>query len=403
MNLSTSLAVVAFLLSTIAILPGTLGVVMITRKLAATAPGARLIYGHAKWVALLSIGLMLFAIVLAMRENTWSLGIGIIFLAFCGVLVFGFLMHVGLNFKPVQIPHFVGGAEALQQFGADEEVIGVIDAAGNPFAFVTRLARRPHVVYQPRGKFPFIMSHCILAHSSMAYETKGDFSKPDLQVVAVIANNMVFYDKKKQCAVIQIQNQSRQGALQLETLSTVAVSLGTWQKLYPESTVWIREKEWRDTFYLKLLSRADVIDPTSPAMIYSTEHELDDRLPMKSQVLGLQIGADHCAYPVSVFQDTPVINDKLGGRPLLIASAFNGDFVQIFDRETAAGRILKFSALSTDDGFTDSATGSVWNPTGLCTEGELKGQQLVVLPHYNKIFWFVWADFKVNTRIYSLE
>jgi len=403
MNLSTGLAVVAFLLSAIAILPGTLGVVMITRRLAATAPGARLIYGHAKWVALFSIGLMIFAIGLALREGTWSPGMVAIFLGFCGVLTFGFLMHVGLNFKPVQVPHFVSAADALQQFGTDEEIIGVVDAAGKPYAFVTRLARRPHVVYQPHGEFPFIMSHCILAHSSMAYETKGDFSKPDLQVVAVIANNMVFYDKKKQCAVIQIQNQSRQGALQLDTLSTVATSLGTWQKLYPESTVWIREKEWRDTFYLKLLSRADVIDPNSPAMIYATEHELDDRLPMKSQVLGLQIGTEHCAYPVSVFQDTPVINDTLGGRRLLIASAFEGDFVQVFDRKTDSGQVLEFSALDTDDGFTDSSTGSVWNPTGLCIQGEHQGQQLVVLPHYNKIFWFVWADFKVNTRIYSME
>jgi hypothetical protein len=237
----------------------------------------------------------------------------------------------------------------------------------------------------------------------MAYETKGDFASPDLQVVAVIANNMVFYDKKKECAVIQIQNQSRQGALQLETLSTVAASLGTWLELYPESTVWIREKEWRDTFYLKLLSRADVIDPASSAMIYSTEHELDDRLPMKSQVLGLQIGAEHCAYPVSIFQNTPVINDKLGGRPVLIASAFKGGFVQIFEREIDSGQTLKFAALDTNDGFTDSATGSVWNPTGLCIAGELKDQQLVVLPHYSKIFWFVWADFKVNTRIYPME
>jgi hypothetical protein len=402
-NLSTGLAVIALLLGAIAILPGTLGVVMITRKLAATAPGARLIYGHAKWAALLSIALMLVAIGLAAQNNAWSVGLGLVFLAFCGVLVFGFLMHVGLNFKPVRTPHFISGESALKQLGADEEIIGVIDATGKPYAFITRLARRPHVVYQPSGKSPFIMSHCILAHSSMAYETKGDFASPDLQVVAVIANNMVFYDKKKECAVIQIQNQSRQGALQLETLSTVAASLGTWLKLYPESSVWIRKKEWRDTFYLKLLSRADVIDPASPAMIYSTEHELDDRLPMKSQVLGLQIGAEHCAYPVSIFQDTPVINDKLGGRPVLIASAFKGDFVQIFEREIESGQTLKFAALDTDDGFTDSATGSVWNPTGLCTAGELKDQQLVVLPHYSKIFWFVWADFKVNTRIYSME
>jgi len=400
MSQSTNLAMIALILSALSILPGTLGVVAITRKLAATVAGAKFIYGQAKWTALASVILMIAAIGSAMQNDTYSISFAAIVVAFAGVLVFGFLMHVGLNFKPVRTPIFVSCKDAIERFGTDEEIVGVIDSAGNPFGFITRLARRPHIVYQPDGDSPFIMSHCILAHSSMAYATEGDFENPDILVVAVIANNMVFYEKNKQCAVIQVQNRARRGDLRLQTLSTVSTKLGNWQKVFPESPIWLREKEWRDTFYLTLLSRADVIDPRSPVMIYSTEHEVDKRLPMKSLVLGVAVGDERCAYPTDLFQDMPVINDDIGNRALLIASAFHGDFIQVFDRNIRSDKTLRFEAIDGNDGFSDTETGSIWNPSGLCIDGELRGSQLNTVPHYNKIFWYVWADFNVNTSIY---
>ncbi len=395
------LATAALVLGALAILPGTLGVTVLTHKLAATAAGARLIYEQSKWAVLVSAALMVGAVYSALQQDSLSITFAAIVVTYMGILVFGFLMHVGLLFKPVREPVFISIEQAMEKFGADEEVIGVVDAAGKPFAFITSLARRPHVVYQPDGDDPFIMSHCILAHSSMSYLTRGDFAQPDILVVAVKANNMVFYEKNKRCAVVQIQNRSRQGEINLETLSTISVKLKTWQTLYPESQIWIREKSWRDVFYLKLLSRADVIDPESPVMIYPTVRALDSRVPMKSQVVGVQINDDACAYPVDLFTDIRLVNDHLGNRSILIASAFKGDFIQVFDRTLEPGRTLEFSPLPDGEGFTDTGTHSVWKPTGACIDGKLAGRQLAVIPHYNKIFWYVWADFHKNTKVYS--
>lgn len=403
MTQGTLLASVALLLGALAILPGTLGVVSITHKLAATAGGARLIYRQSRWVVLASAVLMIVAVSFAWRQDAVTAPLAAVSIAYAGILVFGFLMHVGLNFKPVRNPEFISIERAIEKFGADEEVVGVIDAEGKAFAFITRLARRPHVVYQPDGNSPFIMSHCILAHSSMSYAMRGNFSDPDILVVAVIANNLVFYEKNSRCAVIQIHNRAREGGLDLEPLDTVAVSLKTWQSLYPESPVWLRRKEWRDTFYLKLLARADIIDPESPVMIYPTEQEVDRRLPMKSQVLGVEADGEACAYPVDRFRDTRLINDQLGERFLLIAAASEGDYIQVFDREIEPGRVLEFVTLEYGAGFSDIATHSVWSPTGKCTSGELSGQRLATVPHYNKIFWYVWADFHSGTRVWSPE
>jgi len=402
MSQAVWLATAALTLSALAILPGTLGMTVFTHNLAATATGARWIYQQSKWGALASVALMAVAVYTALQQDSWSVAFGAIVIAYAGILVFGFLMHVGLLFKPVREPVFVDIGQAIEEFGEDEEVIGVVDGAGKPFAFITNLARRPHVVYQPDGDDPFIMSHCILAHSSMSYPARGGFSKPDILVVAVQANNMVFYEKNKRCAVIQIQNRSRQGEIDLETLPTVSVKLKTWHSLYPKSRIWIRNKSWRDIFYLKLLARADVIDPASPVMIYPTVRALDDRLPMKSQVVGVQIDNDACAYPVSLFADIQLVSEQLGDRSLLVASAYEGDFIQVFDRSLEVGLTLDFIPLQSGNGFADTRTNSIWNPTGRCTEGEYAGRQLVTIPHFNKIFWYVWADFHPHTRVYSV-
>lgn len=395
------MAVIAVLLCAVAVLPGTLGVLMLTHKLAADASGARFIYGQSKWVLVTSAVLLLAAIYQTLTGGGISALVLVAIVAYGGILVFGFFMHTSLMFQPVREPVFIGLGEAIQQFGPDEEVVGVIDQAGKPHAFIARLARRPHVVYQPKGEAPFIMTHCILAHSSMSYALAGEFSAPDISISAVLANNMVFYDKSSRCSVIQIENKARDEDMLLQTVPTVTVKLSTWQALYPESKVWVRAKEWRDFFYLKLLARADVIDPSSPVMVYALQNPKDERLPMKSLVLGLRHGVQNRAYPVALFTQAPLINDRLGDKDLLLISAFDHDYIQVFDRAIAPDTTLVFKPSSVPGRFVDTLTESEWTPQGHCASGHYAGRQLQAFAHYNKMFWYVWADFFPGTDIYS--
>ncbi len=398
---SESLAIVAVVLGAVAILPGSLGVLMLTHKIAASASGARFVYGQSFWLLMISVIAMAAALFQAVANQSSSLVLWGAVVAYLGVLVFGFFMHVRLNFRPVRKPSFISVDEAIEKFGPAEEVIGVIDDVGTPYAFVARLARRPHIVYQPEGNAPFFITHCILSHSSMAYAMQDKFRQPDIIVTAVLANNMVFYERSNKCAVIQLENGAHDPDLPLMTVPTVMVSLKTWQSLYPDSKVWIRDREWRDTFYLKLLARADVIDPDSPVMVYALQRPLDSRLPMKSYVLGVQIGEENKTYPVSLFDRQQLIEDEIGGRPLLITAANEGDYVQVFDRRIEPGKVLTFKPAGMGDRFIDSETGSEWLPTGQCSSGSYQGRQLQAVPHYNKIFWYVWADFFPGTEIYG--
>ena len=398
MNATDVLVIFAVLLTAVAVLPGTLGILMLTNKIAASPAGARYIYSHAGFLIVAALGLIGYGLYQGGSSGSWSLTVIGSTVAVALLLVYGFLMHAKLLFRPVRDPIFISIDEAIEKFGPDEEVVGVVDRDGNPFAFVARLARRPHIVYQPDGDSPFIMTHCILAHSSMSYALEGNFKQPDITITAALANNMVFYEKSSRCSVVQIHNRLEGRNDPLSTVPTVMTSLRTWRRHFPDSPVWMRPREWRDTFYLKMLARADVIDQTSPVMVYPLQHELDQRLPMKSFVLGVVADGQARTYPAVVVADQKVINDRLGNTPLAIFC--DDDYMQVFDRRIV-GATLKFEKAVEGSGFTDTAGGSQWSPTGMCTSGKHQGTQLAAIPHYNKIFWFVWSDYYPNCDIYG--
>jgi len=399
MGLLDAVAIIATLLAAVAVLPGTLGILMLTNKFAASPAGARYIYFQSG--GLLAVSLLLIAYV-GYRGNQADAYSDLVIGCMAAVallLIYGFFMHAKMLFKPVTKPTYASIDEALEKFGPDEEVVGVIDRNGNPFAYIARLARRPHIVFQPEGDAPFIMTHCILAHSSMSYALEGNFSDPDITITAALANNMVFYERSSRCSVVQLHNRLEGRNDPLVTVPTIMTSLGSWKKHYSHSPVWTRAKSWRDIFYLKLLSRANVIDPASPVMVYPLEHEQDRRLPLKSLVLGVLVDSQARAYPVTMATSRKVINDQLGGRSLAIFCS--DDFMQLYDRRIDNDTVLSFEWSEQTDRFIDRESGSEWSATGVCVGGEHQGRQLAPVAHYNKIFWYVWADYFPGSEIFE--
>ncbi len=401
MNTLNTVAIVAALLTAVAVLPGTLGILMLTNKIAASAAGARYIYFQSGVLVIVALLLFAYALYRSALSGIYSMAVVGSGIAVSLLLIYGFLMHAKLLFRPVRNPVFVSIDTALEKFEPDEEVVGVIDKNGDPYAFVARLARRPHIVFQTKGDAPFIMTHCILAHSSMSYALEGSFQNPDITITAALANNMVFYDKSNRCSVVQIHNRLEGSNDPLSMVSTVMTSLKTWQTLYPDSPVWMRPVEWRDMFYLKLLARADVIDPGSPVMVYPLQHELDERLPLKSWVLGLVADNQTRAYPVDVIERQKVINDRLGDSSVVIFCV--DDYMQVFDSCIDRDNTLTFAASDQADRFLDAESGSEWSATGACVSGTYEGRQLSAIPHYNKIFWYVWSDYFPGSEIFGNE
>lgn len=400
MNILDVLALLAVLLIAVSVLPGTLGVLMLTNRIAASPAGARYIYSQSGLLIVAALLLLAYTGYQSAMAGTYSILVIGSMAAVAILLIYGFLMHAKLLFKPVRKPVFISIDAALEKYGPDEEVVGVIDKTGKPFAFVARLARRPHIVYQTKGDAPFIMTHCILAHSSMSYAMEGNFSNPDITITAALANNMVFYEKSSRCSVVQINNRLEGCNDPLTTVPTVMTSLKTWKDLYPDSPVWMRPVEWRDIFYLKLLARADVIDPKSSVIVYPLQNPLDERLSMKSQVLGILSASKSRAYPIEAVAERGIINDTLGEMQLAIFC--QDDFMQVFDRSIDDDTILIFRKSDDGNSIVDMESGSEWSVTGECKSGPYAGRQLSPIAHYNKIFWYVWSDYFPGGEVFGV-
>jgi hypothetical protein len=394
-------AYAAALLAALVVLPGCLGFLMLTHGLTATPAGAWFVYVGAIPLYALSALLLGVTCWLARRRGVRRLALLPPVFAFAAISTFGFFMHTGFLFRPVVRPEYVTLDEAINRFGHEESVVGVLDARGAPYAYVTRLARRPHIVQQPEGAAPFMMSHCILANSSMAYSLESGAATPRISISSVLANNLVYYDHGKNLTVQQIYNCSIGGRDQLSPLPTIHTTLAAWRALYPESRVWVRPKEWRDTFYLKLLARASVIDQSSPDLVYPLQRPADPRLPLKAHVMGVHAGQTTRAYRADQLSRARVTEDEIDGQPAVFLASEDGQFIQLYSRRHPGGDgALHFELTADRAGFRDRETGSRWDAAGRCTSGPLSGAQLTSIPHYNRIFWCVWADFFPQTSVH---
>ncbi|MGH9581360.1 MAG: DUF3179 domain-containing (seleno)protein, partial [Bryobacteraceae bacterium] len=119
-------------------------------------------------------------------------------------------------------------------------------------------------------------------------------------------------------------------------------------------------------------------------------------------IVGLETGSAAKAYPVSALQKTNVVNDRVGGNPVLIVHQPASDTTTAFLAE-ANGKTLRFKATDESaDSLIDLETHSTWNAYGNCIAGRLKGTHLTRLI-LEPEFWFAWSEFHPNTELYVLS
>lgn len=131
-----------------------------------------------------------------------------------------------------------------------------------------------------------------------------------------------------------------------------------------------------------------------------------------ARITTVELNDEAVAYPNTVLQEAGVANDTVGGvdvavfwQPGLASALGDSSIAQgedvgasgVFER-TLNGQTLTF--VTDGQTITDEQTGSVWNILGLATEGELAGEQLTPVVKVDH-FWFSWAAFRPDTRIYQ--
>jgi hypothetical protein len=125
----------------------------------------------------------------------------------------------------------------------------------------------------------------------------------------------------------------------------------------------------------------------------------DDRLRPKEVVAGLRIGTESQAYPFSQLRIARVVNDRVGGVPVLVVQQPSSETTTAFEAPTK-GKVLRFQAVNADASYlSDLETNSKWDDYGLCLDGPMKGAQLNALVLMAE-FWFAWSEFHPQTKVF---
>jgi hypothetical protein len=213
----------------------------------------------------------------------------------------------------------------------------------------------------------------------------------------LIRNVLVMFDRETETLWSQLLGEAVDGELlgtKLEFLPAVMTTWESWREMHPD-TIAIRKGYFGD-----LDPYTSYYNSNSSGVIGSTN--FDDRLGTKEFVIGVDIGLEAVAYPFSVLNSEPVVNDEVAGQPIVVAFDKETGAGAVWERTLSDGQILEFVEHE-EFYLRDTETGSLWNGlTGQAIDGDYTGTTLERVKS-TQSFWFGWVDFHEDTRLYGLD
>lgn len=218
----------------------------------------------------------------------------------------------------------------------------------------------------------------------------------------LIMNALVMYDRQTESLWSQILGEAITGPLigtRLEFVPALHTTWADWRAEHSDTLALVKGYSGAYDSYLGYYQspRAGVIGETVN----------DDGLYVKEFVVGVEQNGEAVAYPFSALNEQPVVNDVIGGVPVLVVFDADSGTSAVFDRRVT-GQTLTFSAaVGAAVGaapyvtLTDAQTGSTWaGMAGLAADGPLAGTQLAPVKS-TRAFWFGWKDWYPDTRVFG--
>jgi hypothetical protein len=126
----------------------------------------------------------------------------------------------------------------------------------------------------------------------------------------------------------------------------------------------------------------------------------DDRLKAYTKIVGLTHNGASRAYPLTALDGARVVNEELGGQPILVVHQPKSDTTTAFVARANGMRLTFDEANSGATELIDRETRSRWDAYGNCASGKLKGthlETLIMEPEY----WFAWSEFHPHTTVFE--
>jgi hypothetical protein len=313
---------------------------------------------------------------------------------------------------PIDQPKFLSPTDAGAWLNDQEPVIA-FELNGDARAYPLQILIWHEIVDDEVDGVPVAITFCPMCNTAIAFDrcvdgqilrfgTTGKVRRSDL---------VMWSDDPGETWWQQIAGEALVGDLvghQLTLLPAEIVSFADFKADYPNGLVLSRDTGNPRGYGNNPYVGYDNIN--SSPFLYSGPK--DGRLPPMERVVTVELNGETVAYPFSRLIHSRVVNDVLGGTPLVvfhqggtlsaldravIAASRDVGAAAAFDRSVDE-KVLTFSLRGAQ--FIDDQTSSTWDILGRAIAGPLAGDRLRPLVSANH-FWFAWAVFRPETRIWG--
>jgi hypothetical protein len=295
---------------------------------------------------------------------------------------------------------------------ADDLVVG-LERDGAARAYPLRILNWHEAVNDTVGG-PLLVSYCPLCRSAIVARRVVRGTATTFGVSGLLyRGNLVLYDRLTESLWSQVAATAIQGPETGERLPLVPSTLttwGTWRSSHPGTSV-LLPPPLSGTVGEDVGTRDYTVDPyagyetsgrTGPLSgAGSGEENAGDYRELtghhpKTIVLGIEHGGVARAYPLDAVRRAGVVNDRVGGLPIVVAPV-DGSLAGYVRRVGADP--LVFSPAGPDH---LRAGGSRWRRRdGVAVDGPHEGARLVPATGVSPLFWFAWHSLNPGTTVYG--
>ena len=222
-----------------------------------------------------------------------------------------------------------------------------------------------------------------------------------MENAGVVGGNEVFKDTETGSRWQQSSLEAIDGPLKgarLDLYPFLLTSWEEWHRLHPDTLVLKPFRGYADRIAAKnaQLRAGYSLEKAAPSDVVRR----DDRLKAYTKIIGLTVGEASRAFPLDALDRVRVVNEELGGRPVLVVHQPKSDTTIAFVARANGQRLTFSEANPNATQLVDRETQSRWDAYGNCTSGRLKGtrlEPLIMEPEY----WFAWSEFHPQTSIFA--
>ena len=264
-----------------------------------------------------------------------------------------------------------------------ERLVVGIEVNGDARAYPVQFIGYHHQVRDSAGGIPVMVSYCTVCRTGRVFNPVVEGRLEAFRLVGMDHFNAMFEDKRTHSWWRQATGEAMVGPMKRKTLAEIPsrqVTLAQWLSLHPKSLIMQPDSALKD----KYAKGFDYESGASRKKLTGTDTV---SWRDKAWVVGVTANGESKAYDWNRLRRERVVNDEVGGKPIVLVLAADSASYFAFERPDSATRF----ALRGDSLVTGARAYAF---SGRGTSGELK-------PLYaSQEFWHSWRMFHPGTGIY---